>query len=192
MKNNFLPFLVLICGGAFAQVGIGTSTPNPSSQLEVVATDRGVLLPRVALKSSIDTTTIVGGNVNSLLVFNTNTIADVSPGYYFWYNNRWYPLGNITALLDTNEKVTGLAVDNNNLVISLENENGVVPARFVPLADIANNTLFQNTLLSNPNFITGVTAATTNNLSSSGNTITSTVNGVVATASAVNTVVNTI
>ena len=90
MKKHLL-FIVLFFGGfaANSQVGIGTPMPNSSSQLEIVASNRGVLIPRVSLVNSTDASTIVNGNVNSLLVFNTALIADIKPGYYYWYNNKW-------------------------------------------------------------------------------------------------------
>lgn len=76
MKNKLLS-LILFLGSyaAYSQVGIGTPMPNTSSQLEVVAADKGVLIPRVNLKNSTDATTIANGNVNSLLVFNAATIS---------------------------------------------------------------------------------------------------------------------
>ena len=36
---------------SFSQVGIGTAEPNASSQLEVKADDKGVLLPQVVYKA---------------------------------------------------------------------------------------------------------------------------------------------
>ncbi|MEZ0184523.1 hypothetical protein AB9T89_19930, partial [Flavobacterium oncorhynchi] len=90
MKNKLLPlFFVLASYSAYSQVGIGTTMPNPSSQLEVVANDKGVLIPRIQLKNITDASTIANGNVNSLLVFNTATAADIKPGYYYWYDNKW-------------------------------------------------------------------------------------------------------
>ena len=89
-----------------AQVGIGTSSPNASSQLDVLANNKGILIPRVALTSTRDVTTISNGNVNSLLVFNTQTVSDIIPGYYYWYNNKWIRLGvegNITNLIDNGD-----------------------------------------------------------------------------------------
>ncbi|WP_051662710.1 tail fiber domain-containing protein [Flavobacterium sp. KJJ] len=91
MKNKLLPLLfVLASYGAYSQVGIGTLKPNASTQLEVVALDKGILIPRVSLTGSTDATTITNGNVNSLLVFNTETISDIIPGYYYWYVDKWY------------------------------------------------------------------------------------------------------
>jgi len=54
---------------SFSQVGIGTAEPNASSQLEVKADDKGVLLPQVALQSTTDNSTISNGNVVSLLCY---------------------------------------------------------------------------------------------------------------------------
>ncbi|MBS7253615.1 hypothetical protein, partial [Flavobacterium branchiicola] len=90
MKNKFLPFVFLLSAySAYSQVGVGTLEPNPSSQLEVVATNKGVLIPRIELKSAADVSTIANGNVNSLLIFNTAKTSDVTPGYYYWYDNKW-------------------------------------------------------------------------------------------------------
>src|SRR5690625_5261181 len=95
-----------------AQLGVGTEAPNTSSQLEVVSADRGILIPRIELESTTDQSTIRNGNVNSLMVFNTQTVNDVSPGYYYWYVDKWYKLATtageiITTLID-NENGTYL------------------------------------------------------------------------------------
>ncbi|WPO78480.1 hypothetical protein [Flavobacterium sp. KACC 22761] len=90
MKNKLLPLIfVLGCYSAYSQVGIGKIDPSPSAQLEVFASDKGMLIPRVKLTGTTDATTITKGNVESLLVFNTETISDVIPGYYYWFNGKW-------------------------------------------------------------------------------------------------------
>lgn len=100
MKNRLLPlFVVLASWTAHSQVGIGTTTPNASAQLEVTLKKddpkRGVLIPRIALKSTTDITTVAHADgqpttyENSLLVFNTATDGDITPGYYYWYVDRW-------------------------------------------------------------------------------------------------------
>src|SRR5699024_10386104 len=95
-----------------AQLGVGTEAPNSSSQLEVVSADRGILIPRIELESTTDQSTIRNGNVNSMMVFNTQTVHDVSPRYYYWYVDKWYKLATtageiITTLID-NENGTYL------------------------------------------------------------------------------------
>lgn len=103
MRNLILTITLAFLGlGAFAQSGIGTPTPNPSAQLHIEASNKGILIPRVALTSLTDNTTIAEGNVNSLLVFNTNVDANenLSPGYYYWFDTEWkrlMPKGDIYA-----------------------------------------------------------------------------------------------
>jgi hypothetical protein len=108
MKRIILSFsLLFLCFMTMhAQVGIGISTPSPSSQLDIVATNKGILIPRIALTSTTDATTISNGNINSLLVFNTQTVADIIPGYYYWYINKWIRLGvdgTVTNLIDNGD-----------------------------------------------------------------------------------------
>lgn len=69
-----------------AQVGIGTTSPNAA--LDIAKTDDGLLIPRVALLNSSDTTTIVT-LTTSELVYNTASVADVTPGYYYWNGSSW-------------------------------------------------------------------------------------------------------
>ncbi len=86
-----LTLLIILFSGhlLFAQVGIGTENPNPSSQLDIKSSHMGVLIPQVALTGLTDASTITNGNVNSLLVYNTNTVGQISPGYYYWFVDTW-------------------------------------------------------------------------------------------------------
>jgi hypothetical protein len=65
-------------------VGIGTSAPNTSAQLEVGdGTDnKGLLIPRVALTSTTDGVTITSP-ANSLLVYNSASGGLSPAGYYY-------------------------------------------------------------------------------------------------------------
>ncbi|APY12186.1 hypothetical protein BWZ22_13550 [Seonamhaeicola sp. S2-3] len=99
--KKLLLLITLIAGNfIYAQVGIGTDMPNPSTQLEVKSSNRGVLMPQVPLTSATDQTTISAGNVESLLVYNTSTNATLSPGYYYWYQGSWHRLTNESDLPD--------------------------------------------------------------------------------------------
>ena len=64
---NILMLLPLV---AFSQVGINTTNPDPSSILDLNASDKGLLVPRIALSGTTDNSTIVNP-VESLLVYNT-------------------------------------------------------------------------------------------------------------------------
>ncbi|MDE3235648.1 MAG: hypothetical protein KGO81_06820 [Bacteroidota bacterium] len=78
--------VIFIAAAAYAQVGIGTTTPDASAKLDVNSTNKGFLPPRVAL-----TATNAAGPITSpatgLLVYNTATAGttpnNVVPGYYY-------------------------------------------------------------------------------------------------------------
>ena len=106
---------------AIAQVGVGTDLPNPSTQLDVEANDKGILIPRIQLASITDQQTITAGNVESLLVFNTETNAEVVPGYYYWYNGEWRKL--LVSGEYSNETITFLT-DNADGTFIYTNEDG--------------------------------------------------------------------
>ena len=69
-------------------VGIGTETPDSSTVLEVAGTDKGVLIPRVALTGTTDTTTIESPAV-SLLIYNTAAVGGLEVGFVFWDGSEW-------------------------------------------------------------------------------------------------------
>jgi hypothetical protein len=71
--------------------------------LEINATNKGVLIPRVTLTGSTDSTTIATP-ATSLLVYNTATTSDVVPGYYYNSGTSGSP---VWIRLNTNSLVTG-------------------------------------------------------------------------------------
>ena len=71
-----------------AQTGIGTTSPHASAKLEVNATDKGFLPPRVTLTSSSDNSTIPNP-ATGLLVYNKGTNAGLRAGYYYWNGTDW-------------------------------------------------------------------------------------------------------
>ena len=91
-SNNIIKFLtavflLLSVSESFAQTGIGTTTPNASAKLEVYATNKGFLPPRVTLTSTTDATTITSP-AEGLLVYNLGSIG-LQAGYYFWNGANW-------------------------------------------------------------------------------------------------------
>ncbi len=89
-----LTLLLLLCMPffMFSQVGIGTTTPNSSSALDVTATNKGFLPPRIALTGTNDVSTITSP-ANGLLVYNTATAgtspSNVIPGFYYFESGKW-------------------------------------------------------------------------------------------------------
>lgn len=109
-----ITLMAALLGSAYfanAQVGIGTPTPHASAILDVTATDKGVLIPRVALENT--TTVLSTGLVQeeSLLVYNTAKVADVTPGFYYWNVNKWERIVNQSQLDTAITNVTNLQGD---------------------------------------------------------------------------------
>jgi hypothetical protein len=78
---------VLICLTTDAQnVGIGTSSPNAA--LDVNATNNGILIPRVALTGT-GSASPLSSPVTSTMVYNTATVTNVTPGFYYWNGSAW-------------------------------------------------------------------------------------------------------
>ncbi len=93
-KITLLAGLLLSCTFSFSQnVAINTTgaVANASAMLDISSTNSGLLVPRVAL-----TMTTAAGPVatpaTSLLVYNTATVADVTPGFYYWGGAAWIRL----------------------------------------------------------------------------------------------------
>ncbi len=128
MKQKFIVALLstLASTTAFSQVGIGTSTPSASTMLEIYGgnsgDNKGILIPRVGLKSTTDITTITGGGAtgsdypNSLLVYNNATNGDVVPGYYYWLTNRWVQMASKDDI-QASQKTTTLSNGTNTTVV---------------------------------------------------------------------------
>jgi trimeric autotransporter adhesin len=78
-------------------IGINNAgiAPATSAMLDIVSTTRGVLMPRIALTSTTDVST-VASPATSLLIYNTATassgITAVSPGYYYFDGVKWISL----------------------------------------------------------------------------------------------------
>jgi len=124
---KFLQFsmlrLVLTFLGAFillsvsAQTGIGTTTPNASAKLEIAATDKGLLIPRM--------TSTQRGNIaspaNGLLVYQTdgvigfyvNTGTSAAPTWTR-INIDWVKTGNDIAYIVGNVSTTGTLTGGNS------------------------------------------------------------------------------
>lgn len=90
-------FLFIVSFGYGQSVGIGTSAPDSSAQLDVFSNNKGFLPPRVALTAT-NILSPVQNPATGLLVYNTATSGvspvNVSPGYYYWNGNSWYPVVN--------------------------------------------------------------------------------------------------
>lgn len=108
MKQSLLLIFSVITANGFAQIGIGTSTPDPSAALEVQAATKGMLIPRLAA-ADIPLITLPA---TGLLIYQ----SDGASGFYFnkgtaaapvWTalaeaNSTWSITGNSNTLASTN------------------------------------------------------------------------------------------
>ncbi len=83
--KRILLLLLLATTATFAQVGIGTTTPQGA--LEITSTTDGLLIPRVALVNTT-TATVITPTISEM-VYNTATAGDVTPGFYYWDGTKW-------------------------------------------------------------------------------------------------------
>ena len=93
MNRLLSTFLLLFAVGiaAYGQYGFGTNAPNPSAVVDMTSTNKGVLIPQVALESTTASGPVSGPEY-SLLVYNIASKADVTPGFYFWSGVAWVRL----------------------------------------------------------------------------------------------------
>lgn len=80
-----LGFLLLTFNRLHAQVGINTTTPDPSSMLDISATDKGMLTPRMTEAQRDAITTPATG----LLVYQTDNID----GFWYFDGAAWVNVG---------------------------------------------------------------------------------------------------
>lgn len=118
---------------AFSQnIGINATgaTPDASAMLDVSATNKGLLIPRVALTAT-NTAGPITSPTTSLLVYNTATAGtspnNVVPGYYYWNGSGWSPIGSalswsLTGNSGTNSS-TNFIGTSDNVALSFRTNN---------------------------------------------------------------------
>jgi Head domain of trimeric autotransporter adhesin len=84
--KKLLQILVLIIGvNTFAQVGINTTTPDASSMLDISATDKGILIPRMTAAQK----TAIATPATGLMIYQT----DGTSGFYYFNGTFWSSIG---------------------------------------------------------------------------------------------------
>ena len=88
---------VVLTASAFAQVGIGTTTPNDSAALDITSTTKGLLIPRMnnAQRQAISSP------VAGLMIYQT----DGTVGFYYYNGSSWANVGYTDALVSANTDV---------------------------------------------------------------------------------------
>ena len=133
MKKGILIIVVTVfcIWQSNAQTGIGTTTPSASAKLEVAATDKGFLPPRVALTATNVFTPITGtaASAAGLLIYNTATAGsapnNVVPGYYYWNGSAWVQIAGGLVIDATKSASFSLAATDNNKLFFISSASTV-------------------------------------------------------------------
>jgi len=86
----FLMGLGVIIAQAQNNVGIGTNTPDASAELDVKASDKGLLIPRVKLDDA-STAAPITSPAEGLLIYNET--GSEAHGFWYWDGAKWVQVG---------------------------------------------------------------------------------------------------
>ena len=110
MKTTYLFILLLGWINMSAQVGIGTTHPDESAQLDISSGNKGLLIPRVSLNDVTDTSLDGTNNaIEGLTIYNTNdnVTGGNGKGFYYFDGTHW------TKLVPQSDNVAVIAIDTN-------------------------------------------------------------------------------
>jgi len=91
-KPIWMLFAFFIGLGLYAQVGDTESLKDLSGQLEIIASNREIVIPPVYLTDLTDLLSNKTDTINSSLVYNTNANEYLMQGYYYWHAGSWHKL----------------------------------------------------------------------------------------------------
>lgn len=115
--------LLILQAPLYAQVGIGTATPNPSAAVDIASTDKGLLIPQMTAAQR----TAIANPATGLLVIQT----DGAPGFYYNAGSpaapNWLNLSTYTLQQNINTNGKYISGDGTNTGIQLS-ANGLMVA----------------------------------------------------------------
>lgn len=193
MKKIFYPFIFLLTSQLFAQVGVGTNTPDNSAMFEVQSNNRGILFPRMtsAQRASIATPAaglyVFDTNTNSLWYYNgsiwintvsESTYGDMKSGFQVADHSGWIKLdGRAISTLSSNQQAVAITL---GFTTNLPNATSAYPVQSTgTLGSIvgANTTTLTQANLPNVNFTGNAASAGAHNHTTDPANINTTTNG---------------
>jgi hypothetical protein len=130
MKTVYALLLVFVTFAVSVQAQTGISAagtaPDASAMLDVIATDKGLLVPRVALVATNNSLLPIPSPADGLLVYNTGLGGVATKGFYYWdaTNSLWqkvitgngtFPTGSGTLNYITKWTPSGTQLGNSSL-----------------------------------------------------------------------------
>ncbi len=128
MKQTITLLFFLLCVFSVktmrAQEGIGTNLPDKSAALDIVSSQRGLLIPRIDIPDLLQSNPVVNP-AQSLLVYNLGAGGTTPQGFYYWDNSANSGSGAWLALTAGNPSGTPTTVTaGENIAVSLDNSGG--------------------------------------------------------------------
>jgi len=132
IKHIILLLLLVVFLNIRAQIGIQTDDPHSSAALEIVSTDKGLLIPRVTLSSSLNSPSPVTSPAAGLLVYNSG--ANQEEGFYFWTGAIWNQLKP-----EAGSDVEGPSSSTDNAIVRFDGTDGSKIQNSSVILDDASN-----------------------------------------------------
>jgi len=127
-KLKLAALLFSVCLAGFAQIGIGTTTPDASSALEISATDKGLLTPRMTTAQR----TAIASPAIGLLVYDTDTKS-----LWSYDGTNWIAGGGIGKFVDGTDPTVAVYNDG-NVAIGAANTSHRLQVTRTLTTDVAN------------------------------------------------------
>jgi hypothetical protein len=129
----FACLCILCCRVSFAQVKVGDNprSLNPDALLEMESNNKGLLFPRIALRSS-QRPDPLSSFVAGMMIYNTASANDVTPGIYFSDGSKWIKGINSSVGVDTSLlqgsfwSLRGNTIMSNNYFIGTANSSPLI------------------------------------------------------------------
>lgn len=130
--STLLVFLIFFFNIGLAQIGVQTDNPDASSVLDIVSSDKGLLIPRVSLTSNLSSPSPVTSPAVGLLVYNSGSAQD--HGFYFWTGSIWKMLKPQEA-----SEVQGPSSSTDNAIARFDGTSGNIIQNSSVILDDAGN-----------------------------------------------------
>jgi len=104
-----------------SQVGINTSTPHPSSALDITSSNKGVIFPQYDLTVLNSTTNPVLNPADGLIIFNKGGLSTFKKVFYVWIKDSWRS----AVVLGTEPQIMVLNIFAQNLIPTGSTNNTV-------------------------------------------------------------------
>lgn len=92
MKSVLIILGILTSCLTFAQVGIGTTSPNADALVHLRSTNKGLLIPTLGLTSTTSPAPLAS-HVEGMVIYNTAEVNDLIKGVYYNTGSEWVQSG---------------------------------------------------------------------------------------------------